>query len=253
MIIVAAGVGRRFSAFSSHRPELSTQARAELLLLGAIVVWSLNFSIAKFALGEFLPLAYLQQRLNARMERLWSRADANGRKSPQREQRPTPRNYLRTAASSCLRRSRVRVPSLPSLCLPCKCHLLLSGSAYVRRSRAADGQQACLNVDKNMPAKTVLLWYRRLDMTLGTGEQCLANVYPGNATSRRASEDGREARFELHVCPRQQCRLSARPVSGAAGGTEPTRRPSLLRRAPELRSRARRGHTSTTPTPPCSR
>jgi drug/metabolite transporter (DMT)-like permease len=62
MIIVAAGVGRRFLAFSSHRSELSTQARAELLLLGAIVVWSLNFSIAKFALGEFLPLAYTAPR-----------------------------------------------------------------------------------------------------------------------------------------------------------------------------------------------
>src|SRR5438874_378591 len=37
------------------------------------------------------------------MERLWSRADANARKSRQRAQRQKPRNYLRPAASSCIR------------------------------------------------------------------------------------------------------------------------------------------------------
>jgi drug/metabolite transporter (DMT)-like permease len=62
MIIVASGSARRFPVFSSRRPALSTQARAELLLLGAIVVWSLNFAVAKFALGRFLPLAFTAPR-----------------------------------------------------------------------------------------------------------------------------------------------------------------------------------------------
>jgi drug/metabolite transporter (DMT)-like permease len=62
MIIVAPGAGRRFPIFSSQRPELSVHGRAELMLLGAILVWSLNFSVAKYALGRFSPLAYTAPR-----------------------------------------------------------------------------------------------------------------------------------------------------------------------------------------------
>lgn len=61
MIVVAPGP-RRFPIFSARRPELSTNGRAELMLLGAIVVWSLNFSVAKYALGRFSPLAYTAPR-----------------------------------------------------------------------------------------------------------------------------------------------------------------------------------------------
>jgi drug/metabolite transporter (DMT)-like permease len=62
MSIVLPAARRRFRTFSSHRPELSVHSRAELMLLGAILVWSLNFSVAKFALGRFLPLAYTAPR-----------------------------------------------------------------------------------------------------------------------------------------------------------------------------------------------
>src|SRR5256712_10859674 len=62
MIIVAPGARRGFPTFPSRRPELSTHGRAELMLLGAILVWSLNFSVAKFALGRFSPLAYTAPR-----------------------------------------------------------------------------------------------------------------------------------------------------------------------------------------------
>jgi drug/metabolite transporter (DMT)-like permease len=62
MIIVTPGAGRRFPRFPPHRPELSTRGRAELLLFGAVVVWSLNFSVAKFALGRFSPLSYTAPR-----------------------------------------------------------------------------------------------------------------------------------------------------------------------------------------------
>ena len=48
---------------STHRPAaLTRQGRAELMLRGAIVVWSLNFSVAKYALGRFSPLAYTAPR-----------------------------------------------------------------------------------------------------------------------------------------------------------------------------------------------
>lgn len=45
------------------RPTTSAaQRRAELLLLAAILVWSLNFTITKVALDRFLPLAYTAPR-----------------------------------------------------------------------------------------------------------------------------------------------------------------------------------------------
>ncbi|MDX6617389.1 MAG: hypothetical protein QOD60_2480, partial [Solirubrobacterales bacterium] len=62
MIIVARGADSRQPILSSPRPRLSTHTRAELMLLGAIVVWSVNFSVAKFALGRFSPLAYTAPR-----------------------------------------------------------------------------------------------------------------------------------------------------------------------------------------------
>src|SRR5690348_7624403 len=39
-----------------------THRRAETMLLGAVLVWSLNFSISKYALGRFSPLAFTAPR-----------------------------------------------------------------------------------------------------------------------------------------------------------------------------------------------
>jgi drug/metabolite transporter (DMT)-like permease len=62
MIIVVPGLGKRLTTFSPRWPELSTHGRAELMLLGAVLVWSLNFSVSKYALGRFSPLAYTAPR-----------------------------------------------------------------------------------------------------------------------------------------------------------------------------------------------
>src|SRR5258708_15479167 len=62
MILVVPDTRNRITTLWSRRPDLSTHARAELMLLGAVVVWSLNFSVAKFALGRFSPLSYTAPR-----------------------------------------------------------------------------------------------------------------------------------------------------------------------------------------------
>jgi drug/metabolite transporter (DMT)-like permease len=62
MIIVVPGPARRLTTFASRWPDLSTRARAELMLLGAVLVWSLNFSVSKYALGRFSPLAFTAPR-----------------------------------------------------------------------------------------------------------------------------------------------------------------------------------------------
>src|SRR6266487_2636252 len=50
-----------------------------------------------------MKVVYLDVRTRIGMERLWSRADATVRRSRQRASRRKPRNYLQTAASSCIR------------------------------------------------------------------------------------------------------------------------------------------------------
>jgi len=62
MINVMPDTRARITALWSRRPDPSTHARAELMLLGAVLVWSLNFSVAKYALGRFSPLTYTAPR-----------------------------------------------------------------------------------------------------------------------------------------------------------------------------------------------
>ena len=60
MIIVAAKV-RRVTP-SCHWHGFTLRGRAEILLLAAVLAWSLNFAITKYAIGRFSPLAYTAPR-----------------------------------------------------------------------------------------------------------------------------------------------------------------------------------------------